>query len=201
MTKKEPKDKRINEILNSAIKEFVDKGYENTSMESIAARAGLTKGGLYYHFNGKDDILVKANESFMEPVIAFMNEAMNAPDPSRGLAGYIRNYLTYWSNHPRELSFVFLTMTKTMTNERFRRFYKGYALQMTGFFDSIYRLGIEKGMLRSFNTQSVAFSLMAALDGIIGYLVIDADLVLDQAIGDFIESFINMYKRTGARGR
>jgi AcrR family transcriptional regulator len=197
MTKKEPKDKRINDILDASIQEFVDKGYENTSMESIAARAGLTKGGLYYHFNSKDDILIKANEAFMEPVIAFMTEAMNHPDPSEGLAGYIRNYLTYWTNHPKELSFVFLTMTKTMANESFRRFYKGYAYQMTGFFDSIYHTGIEKGIFKPFNTQSVSITLMAALDGIIGYLVIDADLLLDQAIRDFTEAFITTYK--GAR--
>jgi AcrR family transcriptional regulator len=200
MTKKEPKDKRINDILDSAIQEFVDKGYENASMESIASRAGLTKGGLYYHFKSKDDILVKANEAFMEPVIAFMNEAMNNPDPSKGLAGYIRNYLTYWTRHPRELSFVFLTMTKTMANRQFQRFYKGYTMQMTGFFDSIYRLGIEKGQFRSLNSQSVAITLMAALDGIIGYLAIDSDLSLDHVTGNFIESFITAYKGTVQEG-
>jgi AcrR family transcriptional regulator len=198
MTKKEPKDKRINDILDAAIQEFVDKGYENTSMESIAARAGLTKGGLYYHFNSKDDILIKANEVFMEPVIAFMNDAINNPSPSAGLAGYIRNYLIYWTNHPHELSFVFLTMAKTMANEHFQRFYKGYSHQMTGFFNSLYRMGIEEGIFRSFNTQSISIALMAALDGIIGYLVIDADLLLDQTIDDFIESFINTYRGTSA---
>jgi AcrR family transcriptional regulator len=194
MTRKKPKDKRINDILDSAIQEFVDKGYENTSMDSIASRAGLTKGGLYYHFNSKDEILVKANEAFMEPIIAFMNEAMNSSDPSEALAGYIRNYLTYWTGHPRELSFVYLTMTKTMANRQFQRFFKGYTLQMSGFFDSIYRLGVEQGMFRSFNTQSVAITLMAALDGIIGYLVIDADLALDRVIENFIDSFITSFK-------
>jgi len=194
MTKKEPKNKRINDILEAAVQEFVDNGYENTSMDSIAARAGLTKGGLYYHFSSKDDILIKANEAFMDPVISFMNEAMNNPDPSEGLSGYIRNYLTYWSNHPRELSFVFLTMTKTMSNKQFQRFYKGYSLQMTGFFDSIYRICIEEGIFRSFNTQSISLSLMAALDGIIGYLVIDADLLLERTISDFVDSFVTTYR-------
>ena len=47
---------RINTIIEAAINEFVEKDYENTSMESIAMRAGLTKGGLYYHFKSKDDI-------------------------------------------------------------------------------------------------------------------------------------------------
>lgn len=194
MTKKEPKSKRINDILEAAIQEFVEKGYENTSMESIAARAGLTKGGLYYHFNSKDDILVKANEAFMEPIFLFMGEAMADPDPALGLAGYIRNYLTYWTGHPRELSFVFLTMIKAMASEQFQSLYRGFTTQMTGFFNSIYARGMAEGKFRSFNTQSASIALMAALDGIIGYLVIDADLLLEQTIGNFIETFITIFR-------
>lgn len=194
MTKKEPKSKRINDILDSSVQEFVEKGYENTSMESIAARAGLTKGGLYYHFNSKDDILVKANEAFMEPIFLFMGEAMANPDPAEGLAGYIRSYLTYWTGHPRELSFVFLTMTKTMLNKNFQLLYKGYSSQMTGFFDSIYQKGIADGKFRSFNTPGASTALMAALDGIIGYLVVDAELLLERTINEFIDTFITIYK-------
>ncbi len=194
MTKKEPKTKRISDILDASIQEFVEKGYENASMESIAARAGLTKGGLYYHFNSKDDILVKANEAFMEPIFTFMGEAMADPDAADGLAGYIRNYLTYWTGHPHELSFVFLTMTKTILNENFQYLYKGYTSQMTAFFDSIYLKGITERRFKSFNPHSASIALMAALDGIIGYLAIDADLLLEQTINDFIESFITIYK-------
>jgi len=45
MTKKAPRDKRIADIINAAVQEFVEKGYETASMESISERAGLTKGG------------------------------------------------------------------------------------------------------------------------------------------------------------
>lgn len=195
MTRKEPKNKREKDILEAAIQEFVEKGYENTSMESIAARAGLTKGGLYYHFNSKDDILVKANEAFMEPIFLFMGEAMADPDPALGLAGYIRNYLTHWMRHPRELSFVFLTMTKTMNNDNFQRMYRGYTSQMADFYNSLYQKGIAEGTFRSFNSESVSIALMGALDGIIGYLAIDTDLDLERTISDFIESFITIYRK------
>ncbi|MBP2653945.1 MAG: transcriptional regulator TetR family, partial [Firmicutes bacterium] len=55
---KEPKEKRISDILDSAITEFLENGYEKTSMEAIARRAKLTKGGLYHHFSSKDEILL-----------------------------------------------------------------------------------------------------------------------------------------------
>jgi len=194
MTKKESKDKRIQDILEAAIHEFVDKGYEATSMESIASRAGLTKGGLYYHFDSKDDILIRANDMFMEPVLAFMADAMGRPGAADGLAAYITQYMTYWTRHPREMSFIFLTMTKTISNKNLWHLYDGYTSQITAFFEGIYRKGISAGEFKDFNVRGASVALMAALDGIIGYLVLDKHLQLEKTIGDFIETFITHYK-------
>lgn len=194
MTRKESKEKRIRDILDAAIPEFVEKGYEGASMDSIAARAGLTKGGLYYHVKSKDDILVMANDRFMEPIIRFMEEAMNAASAAVGLAGYIRNYLTYWTGHPTELSFVFLTMTKTISDPRLRSHFRGYTGQMTAFFEGLYRKGADSGEFRDMEARSTALSLMAALDGIAGYLVVDDDLDLENTIRELCETFIPLNK-------
>ncbi|MBN2080298.1 MAG: TetR/AcrR family transcriptional regulator [Spirochaetes bacterium] len=194
MTRKESREKRISDILDAAIPEFAEKGYEGASMESIAARAGLTKGGLYYHVKSKDDILVMANERFMEPTIRFMEKAMNATSAARGLAGYIRNYLTYWSMHPTELSFIFLTMTKTISDPNLRSLFRGYTGQMTAFFEGLYRKGVDSGEFRPVEVRSSALSLMGALDGIVGYLVVDDDLDLENTIRKLSETFIPVDK-------
>jgi AcrR family transcriptional regulator len=39
-------------LLRAAERLFGDKGYEATSLDDIAARAGVTKGALYHHFPG-----------------------------------------------------------------------------------------------------------------------------------------------------
>ena len=38
-------------IITAAAEEFIEKGFERAKMEEIAARAGVTKVMLYYHFN------------------------------------------------------------------------------------------------------------------------------------------------------
>ncbi len=194
MTKKEPKDKRINDILDAAIPEFVEKGFEGASMESIATRAGLTKGGLYYHVKSKDDILILANDRFMIPVTGFMAEAVNNPSAAEGLALYIRNYITYWTAHPVELSFIFLTMTKTITDPGLWALFHGYTDQMIGFFEGLYCKGVSSGEFRPLRTRPLALCLMAALDGITGYIVIDDLLELESTIADLIDIFILAYK-------
>lgn len=40
-------------ILNNALQVFVEYGYENTSMQKIASRTGITTGAIYKHFSGK----------------------------------------------------------------------------------------------------------------------------------------------------
>ncbi|GAB6074442.1 TetR/AcrR family transcriptional regulator [Nautilia lithotrophica] len=51
------------EILKTALKLFATKGYENTSLEEIANRIGITKPAIYYHFKNKKALY---NEIFVE---------------------------------------------------------------------------------------------------------------------------------------
>ncbi len=43
-------------ILKIAFKEFLQKGFENTSLRNIAKLSNLTTGAIYGYFNGKSDI-------------------------------------------------------------------------------------------------------------------------------------------------
>jgi AcrR family transcriptional regulator len=54
---KMPAETRREQLMRSAAKLFAEKGYEGTSTEEIARRAGLTKGALYFHFKSKEDML------------------------------------------------------------------------------------------------------------------------------------------------
>ena len=62
MTKKKAKEIRTEEIVQAAVQEFLERGYEGASMDNIARRASLSKGGLYHHFRSKDEILIYANQ-------------------------------------------------------------------------------------------------------------------------------------------
>jgi AcrR family transcriptional regulator len=57
------KDKRVAQgdatraaLVSAARELFGEQGYVDTSNDEIVARAGVTKGALYHHFSGKEDI-------------------------------------------------------------------------------------------------------------------------------------------------
>ena len=69
------------EILRTAARLFQQRGYDATSMNDVAAALKLSKGGLYHHFQSKDEILFE-----------IMNHAMEITQervlsPVRGIAG------------------------------------------------------------------------------------------------------------------
>jgi AcrR family transcriptional regulator len=68
------------EILRTAARLFQQRGYDATSMNDVATALKLSKGGLYHHFQSKDEILFE-----------IMNHAMEITqervvDPVRGIA-------------------------------------------------------------------------------------------------------------------
>lgn len=57
------------QILEAAKQEFLDKGYENSSMRVIAKKANTTMGNIYHYFDNKEALLT----TLLDPVIENLN--------------------------------------------------------------------------------------------------------------------------------
>lgn len=63
-------DDRAAMILDAALQEFSARGYEATRVDDIARRAGLSKGGLYAHFESKEEIFAALVDTMLvRPVL------------------------------------------------------------------------------------------------------------------------------------
>ncbi len=82
------------EILRTAARLFQQRGYDATSMNDVAAALKLSKGGLYHHFQSKDEILFEimnhAMELTQERVIG---PARSIADPAERLRALIRLHI------------------------------------------------------------------------------------------------------------
>ena len=52
------KENSKNQILDSALKVFVKKGYSKTTMDDIVESSGLSKGALYHYYKSKKDLFL-----------------------------------------------------------------------------------------------------------------------------------------------
>lgn len=181
MTEKQAKEVRVEALLMAAVEEFLAKGYDGASMDAIAKRAGVSKGGLYHHFPNKEVLLMEANQKLSEPVWGMVEKAMSNKSPSEGLKQYIKDYIKYWMNHPRELSFFFLSMSKSLESPVLMEYYREYVVQCTDFFVGMFKNAMEKGEISITDPEAFGISFMGALDGVLTYFIIhpdeDADLL------------------------
>lgn len=57
-------------ILTTATALFVERGYEGVAMREIAEACGITKAALYYHFDGKADVLNAIFRGYLAEIAA-----------------------------------------------------------------------------------------------------------------------------------
>lgn len=67
------KDELKEQIVEAARQEFLEKGFKNASMRSIAQRSGLSVGNLYRYFKNKDDL----SDFIVSGVFGEINELIN----------------------------------------------------------------------------------------------------------------------------
>lgn len=187
---KENKISRIESIIDSAISEFIEKGYEGASMESIAARANLSKGGLYHHFKSKSEILYAVNVKFQEPVTEFINRMAMQGSVIESLLGFIEEYLNYWNQHRRELILYFMTMNEALGNPIILKSYRDSTKETFGFFREQFEKGWQQGVLKNCDAYARAVSMISCMDGYLGYLLIDPELKPERIIQEIQSVFI-----------
>jgi AcrR family transcriptional regulator len=71
---------RPDEVLDAALQLFIEKGFANTRVEDISARAGLSKGAVYLYFPSKEAILEGLVRRAVMPI-------------AETAAGFARNYV------------------------------------------------------------------------------------------------------------
>lgn len=179
MAKNESKDKRINDIINAAIIEFSEKSYNEVSVDAIAKRAGVSKGGLYHYFANKEVLLMETNKKMSEPIIRMIEEAIYSKNKLDGLSLYIKKYLKYWANHPREMSFFFLSMAKAFESNILREYYKDYINQSKAFFVDMLEKAVDLGEIVIDDPEAMGIMLMGALDGILSYILVNPEENID----------------------
>jgi AcrR family transcriptional regulator len=81
--RQEPRHEPRQEILRTAARLFQQRGYDATSMNDVAAALKLSKGGLYHHFESKDEILFHIMTHAMQITEERVINVVRHLDPAR----------------------------------------------------------------------------------------------------------------------
>lgn len=92
-----PIDSELRErLLTAAAAEFAARGFAGATMAAIGRRAGVTKGGVYFHFRGKEELffaVFDARRSALRALLA--GPAADAGSGATVLRRFVRDYLDF----------------------------------------------------------------------------------------------------------
>lgn len=84
------REERERQLLDVAEAVFAEHGYQDTTMELVAAKAGITKPVIYDHFGSKENLLVKVVARAREDLLTSTKEALDAIPPHSPVEDYFR---------------------------------------------------------------------------------------------------------------
>ncbi len=83
-------------ILNSAIKIFGEKGFQNATISEIAKNAGIGDATIYEYFKSKEDILLEIPVEITKELIPQLNDHMMG---IKGALNKLRKFIWWWLNY------------------------------------------------------------------------------------------------------
>lgn len=99
MTLSAPTDTR-SRLVQTAAERFLDEGYAETSVRSIADAMGIKAGSIYYHFPSKDDILAEVFDTGIALITESVQDAVAEHEkPKARLEAAIRAHLRALFDH------------------------------------------------------------------------------------------------------
>ncbi|MGA2464977.1 MAG: TetR/AcrR family transcriptional regulator [Thermodesulfobacteriota bacterium] len=181
----------ITRILNQAIRLFLEKGYHGTSIDDITEAAGITKGALYWHYKGKEDLLriiiQKWEKDFLDGLIRKVDEVNGgAIDKFEKMFRYTAAFAYY----NRELCVSFTTLAGELIGahhgieSEIRRIYKKYRRFLSNLVLQVKR---EKIFKKDLDTNLTALVIMGFHDGILFHWSMNRDEIEGEA-------FVKTYK-------
>ena len=161
-------------ILRAAFDEFYSRGFQGGSLNDIVAKAGTTKGALFHHFDGKNDLGYAVLEEIVQPHIKeqWLDPLADSIDPIQDLKINLQNFTRRASSKgelTRGCPLNNLAQEMSPLDEQLRaRIEKVYTLWREGYAAAFTR-GIKAGTVKSSITpRTVAAFVVAAQAGIIG---------------------------------
>lgn len=157
-TKAEQALMRRNQIIDTALKLFAEKGFSNTTIKDISEAAGTSLGLMYHYFTGKDELLVAIFErhSFLEPLRKMLTINRNKP-VREVLYSLTCNFYDLLTSKKELVNIVFNEMRINSSFNMTWAIIPGEGIKLISDFLSA---NIASGNLKPHNTEVAARSMM-----------------------------------------
>lgn len=158
-------------LLNAALQAFSQRGYAATRLEDIARDAGVTRGAIYHHFGGKEE-LYKALVAEKSTGINQLAEEVLSGDgsPLELLRRFLISMFQYAEQDEDYRALLQLHINKVEISEGLESIVEETIAgrrQLAAYFQELLQQGIRSGEIRpDLPSETAAFALVSFINGV-----------------------------------
>jgi AcrR family transcriptional regulator len=170
------REARREQILEAATQLFTRKGFEQASMDDLAAQTGLSKGALYWYFRSKGEIILTILDRTLR------REAPPAETPASSRISAVEGVRRFTDAAIRDarqalrsLPLAHEFQALAFRDKAVERALRGYARRYVDSLVPLIQRGINTGEFRRVNPLEVALTAGAIVEGTLLLWVYDRD--------------------------
>lgn len=187
MTKHRSPDERTAQILDAARICFMRRGYFATRVEEIARESGLSKGGIYFHFESKRDIFRSLVEREYQKDMDFINSVLDAENDFISILSGIGEHFMQAFVETDTPRFTAIIVEMSIRDDEIRHMLEELQHNYISRLAEVVARAMAEGQLRPGDPVATATLLKAIIDGIQASMAVgdnppDLDALLSTAL-------------------
>jgi AcrR family transcriptional regulator len=193
MTRQRTDEQRKQQIRSAAVRCFVRRGYESTRLLDIAREAGLSKGGVYFHYRTKDELFHDILEAHVVALQGRWSFEPAADQPAdRTLRRLLIAHLRTLEDEPEQTRLCNLLITMAAQDAAFRTRLDGVFQTLTSLYRAVITRGMREGAFAPGDPEATTHVVLAAVVGMGGCSALDPSGKLSVPIEDVADIVLRM---------
>ena len=168
-TKRAKREASIDALLSAALKQFVELGYQHTSVEAIGDAVGLTKGSVFFYFGTKANLMLALLDQVEDLVVDRVDNRIAAAGPSAEdkVLAFLRCQAQLGIEQREHVMLLILSSLEFRdAGDLIERRIKGIYARLYRLVEGVIMLGRRQGIFRTdISSREQAASVMANHDG------------------------------------
>ncbi len=158
------KERRLEQVFQSGIEVFSQKGFHKASISDIVRRAGIARATFYLYFKNKRHLLSRLLGYLLQELdqrIKSIELGEGQPPPLEQLRANLTRIITFGLEEPQLIQMLFrhdVGLDEDLDQE-LHRFYE----RVTDRIEWALKLGIEMGLVRACHTKVIAYSVLGGI--------------------------------------
>lgn len=150
-------------ILDGARKVFLEKGYNEASIRSIAEEIEYSPGTIYLYYKDKDEIFYELHEEGFRRMLEKMQPLGHVADPFERLKAIGRVYLEFARDNKDFYDLMFIIQAPVKQEQEKGKWEMGY--RTLDYLKSVLRQCQEKGHFKDQDIDYLSFAIWSTVHG------------------------------------